>query len=118
LQTSPAENVPKDNIDLVEVSYHGVASTVDSSGSKSLGGVILEICRDTVRIECVLPSGVVELQLPPTLVPEALMQVGQPISISLDTAGGYRRPVLRARPIGPQPKLPGQDDYEKWAATL
>ncbi len=118
-QTSPADNHAKYSIvDPVEASAESFARNAEPAGVKSIGGVIREITRDTVRIECVLPSGIVEMQLPPTLVPESLMQVGQPIEISLDTAGGYQRPVLRARQIAPQPKLPGQEDFEQWVDSL
>jgi hypothetical protein len=116
--TSSPDNRAKYNIDVVEASAESFARDVEPGGSKSIGGVIREIKRDTVRIDCILPSGIVEMQIPPTLVPPALMQVGQPIAISLDTAGGYRHPVLRARPIAHQPKLPGQEEFEKWVDSL
>jgi hypothetical protein len=93
-------------------------ATLQPQGSKVVNAVVREIMRDSVRIECVMPGRNIELQLPPSLFSEELMQPGQPIALSLDTEGGYRRPVVRARQPSPQPNLPGQEEFERWADSL
>jgi hypothetical protein len=86
-----------------------------ADGVRKISGVIDEIMRDTVIIQCTLPSGVVvQLRLPPALVPSELMTFGAPVWISLETTGGIRAPVIETRAIESQPRMHGQDAIEDW----
>jgi hypothetical protein len=117
-QTNSAENPPKQVLGTTVEPSETISPTLELAGLRSIDCVISEIRRDTVKIKCKGATGDTELQLPPSLIPNALMHVGQPIVISLDSSDGYRRPVINARAIGPQAKLPGQDEFESWAKSI
>jgi hypothetical protein len=85
-----------------------------TAGLRKINCVVGQVMRDSVVIHCDLPSGRFDLRLPSSLVPIGLMNFGTPISISLSTHSGIRTPIIEARPIDNQAKLPGQDDVEAW----
>jgi hypothetical protein len=116
-QTSPVANTAQ-GAGTTVITAQAETATFQPPGSKHVDAVVREVMRDTVRIECLMPGGAVEIQLPPTLFPAELMQVGQPVALSIDMEGGYRRPVITARDPSPQPKLPGQEEFERWTDSL
>jgi hypothetical protein len=63
---------------------------------------------------CLLPTGNLDLRLPPVLIPAELMSFGAPVWISLETTGGIRTPVVVSRPIEAQTKINGQEAVEDW----
>jgi hypothetical protein len=85
-----------------------------SAGIRKINGVVSEVMKDSVVIQCMFPTGNLDLRLPPALVPVELMSFGTPVWISLETTGGIRMPVVEPRPIERQPKVDGQDAVEDW----
>ncbi|WP_298254722.1 hypothetical protein [Bradyrhizobium sp.] len=89
-----------------------------ASGRRELDAIIGEVTAEYVIVECHTPSGTVELQLPPAVIPADLLHYGQPVSISLDYSSGYRRPNIRRREVSQLPQLPGQEEVETWVRSL
>jgi hypothetical protein len=87
-----------------------------TAGVHRISGVVADVMRDSVVIQCILASETVDLRLPPALVPKNLMSFGTPVWISLETTGGIRTPVIELRrpPIDSQPRMDGQDAIEDW----
>ena len=93
--------------------------TVVPAVVQEIDGVIAEVMEGSVVIQCRLPGAEdLELRLPPSLIPSGLIAFGTPVRISLETSGGYRVPIVRARDIGEQPELSGQSAVEKWINSL
>jgi hypothetical protein len=85
-----------------------------TAGIRKIDGVVSEIMKDTVVIQCMFTTGNFDLRLPPALVPVELRSFGTPVWISLETTGGVRMPVVEPRPIERQPKIDGQNSVEDW----
>ena len=112
------ENSPTSVISEASFIQHTSADLPMTAGIRTINGVVGHILKDSITISCRLPSGQWDLRLPPALVPDELQNFGLPVRISLDTTGGIRRPIVTARPIEPQAKLPGQEDVEDWLNKL
>jgi hypothetical protein len=89
-------------------------------GRRSVDAVIDEITQDSVIIRCLLPAGyTVDLRLPPSIIPSRLLQYGQPVSVSLDTASGVRAPRIEARTITPSPNdFWDQKTLDEWLDSI
>jgi hypothetical protein len=83
-----------------------------------IDGVIAGIHRETVVIQCHLPGQVVEITLPPALIPSELQAYGQTVSVSLDYSSGYQRPLVQRRAPSPRDLLPGEEAVDAWIDTL
>jgi hypothetical protein len=100
--------------DAAAVPAHAATTPVVATGIRKIEGVVSEIMKDSVIIECIRPTGNLDLRLPSGLVPTELMSFGTPVWISLETTGGIRMPVVKRRSIERQPKIDGQDAVEDW----
>lgn len=86
---------------------------------QSVPGVVAEVRAETVVIQCNISAKIVELNLPPALVPTELQAFGRTVSISLDYSGGYQRPVVEARePTALQELLSDEADTNAWLSQL
>jgi hypothetical protein len=116
--TAPATNRPASPISELPPTQQVALPLSLASGVRKVDAVIGDIKRDTVLVHVKLPSGPVDISLPPSLIPIGLLQFGTPVSISLDKTSGIRTPVVEARSIPEQEKLPGQDKIEAWFDSL
>jgi hypothetical protein len=98
----------------IAATKHSATMPVMTTGIRKIDGVVSEIMKDSVIIQCMLPTGNVDLRLPSGLVPTELKFFGAPVWISLETTGGIRMPVVEPRPIKHQTKIDGQTAVEDW----
>jgi|SRR5450631_914689 hypothetical protein len=85
---------------------------------QGIDGVIAEIRTESIVIQCQLPGQLVEINLPPTLVPAELQAYGQTVSLSLDYSSGYQRPIVQRRAPSPHNRLAGETEADAWIDTL
>jgi hypothetical protein len=89
-----------------------------SAGLKTIDAVVGDLLVDSVVIHCLIPSGNIDIRLPPSLIPSDLLVYGKPVRLSLSSQQGGRYPRVEAREIGPQPKFAGEDQLLDWVNSL
>jgi hypothetical protein len=97
------------------VSQHTIAPTVQA---RKINGVIGEIMDGSVIVYCQNGSQEIPIRLPTSIIPEDLLHHGEPVSVFLDQAKGYRIPVIEKRAISTLPKLPDENAINEWIKSI
>ncbi|MER9411443.1 hypothetical protein [Mesorhizobium sp. M0589] len=89
-------------------------ASMSAETSNRAKAVVSQVGAEFITLDCYLPSGNLLVQFPVTLIDEGLRVFGQPVWISLGSAGGYRIPRITSRDIEPQPNLAGLEALQVW----
>ncbi len=85
---------------------------------KSIDAVVGDLTDHSVELRLHLPNGREEvIALPPGLIPIELRRYGTPVSISLNSSDGTRRPFVTQRSIVPAP-LERASEIEEWLSSI
>jgi hypothetical protein len=113
--TENKPNAPTDALPVIQKPPSPAGAPLPHQG---IDGVVAEVRADSIAIQCRVSGQSVEISLPTILVPHELQSYGQAVSLSLDSSGGYQRPVVRRRSPLPRAPLPGEAEADAWVDSL
>jgi hypothetical protein len=116
--TSPSLNELKDRLAIGLERPERQSSLAVQVGAKTVEGVIGDLLEETVVVHCRLPTGMLDIRLPKTVVPSELLRYGAPVSVSLRSERGARYPVIEPRERNALDALEGEAEIDDWIKSL
>jgi hypothetical protein len=91
----------------------------EPSQVKSVDAVVLDVSDVSVALSCHTPDNSIRISLPRDLVPTDLAKYGTPVTLSLNSSGSIRYPVVSAREYKrPDAKSEEEVQIDQWIDTL